>query len=144
MSTKAMTPTDAAASGLQDRQAMLSRPRLLLLAGSGLLFAIPLMLFQPAAYWAGDLELFRLLRGMGMLKIALAALALAVVWWRLGRPVPARLQAVLLGGVWMLSLSAGLIWQLHAVLPASGLFHVATLALLIAAWRDMEPRLARR
>lgn len=144
MLTKVMTPMHAPASGLAQRASMLSRPRLALVAGSALLFAIPMLWLQPAAYWAGDLELFRLLRGMGTLKVVLAALALAVVWWRLGRPVPARLQAVFVGGVWALSMAAGLIWQLHAVLPASGLFHAATLALLVAAWHDMEPRLAQR
>lgn len=126
------------------RQFLFSQQRILLLVGSGLLFVVPLMLFKPAAYWASDPELFRLLRGMGILKIVLAVLALAVVWWRLGRPVLARLQAVFVGGVWALSLAAGLIWQLHAVLPASGLFHVATIALLIAAWRDTGPRVGQR
>ena len=133
-----------ATAGRLDRQAVFSRARLLLVAGSGLLFAIPLLVLQPAALWTTDVELFRLLRGMGSLKILLAVIALTVIWWRLGRPVPAGLQAVLIGGVWALSLAAGLIWQMHLVLPASGLFHAATFVLLVAAWRDMPPvRLAR-
>lgn len=120
------------------------RQRLLLLAGCTLLFSAPLLLFELAAYWADDPELFRLLRGMGVLKIVMALVALAVVFWRLGADVQPRLQAVYLGGVWGLSLAAGMIWQLHWILPASGLFHCATIVLLLAAWRDMEPRRAKR
>ncbi len=144
MLTDTKTRLAAGVRWLPHQWSSLGRQRLLLLIGSGVLFAAPLLLFQPAAYWAGDPELFRLLRGMGVLKIAIAVLALAVLWWRLGRPVRPRLQAVFLGGVWLLSLGAGLIWQLTLILPASGLFHCATLALLVAAWRDVEPRLAHR
>lgn len=129
---------------LAQRQSIPSRQRVLLVTVSLLLFAVPLLVFDLAAYWADDPELFRLLRGMGVLKIALAVAALAVVFWRLGGVVQPRLRAVYLGGVWALSLAAGMIWQLHWILPASGLFHGATIALLIAAWRDMEPHLPSR
>lgn len=139
-----MTRTAAAHEALPSGQPLVSQRRLLLLLGSALLFAAPLMLFAPAAYWADDPELFRLLRGIGILKIVLAVLALAVVWWRLGWQLSPRLQAVFVGGVWTLSLAAGSIWQLTLILPASALFHVATLALLVGAWRELEPRLAQR
>jgi len=122
------------------RVTTLSRQRVLLLIGSGLLLATPLALLAPGAHWAQDPELFRLLRGMGTLKFLLAAVAFAVVWWRLGRPVTPGLRAIYVGGVCTLALATGLIWQLNLVLPASGLFHLATLALLVAAWRDIEPR----
>lgn len=120
-------------------QRVVSPQRISLLLGSAVLLAIPLMLFEPPAYWADDPELFRLLRGMGMLKLVLAAIAFAASWWRLGAQPGVHLQTAYVGGVWALSLAAGLIWQLHWVIPASALFHGGTLALLFAAWRDMEP-----
>lgn len=114
--------------------------RVLLLAGSSLLFAAPLALVEPAAHWARDPELFGLLRGMGGIKALLAVLACAAVWWRLGRTAPSRsIGATYVGGVWVLALAAGLIWQLNAIVAASVLFHAATLTLLITAWRDIEP-----
>ncbi len=125
-------------------QPVINLQRLLLLAGSGVLMAGPLVLLEPAAYWAKDLELFRLLRGMAVLKLVLVAIAFAAVWWRLGGQPRVNLKYAYTGGVWALSLAAGLIWQLELVIPASALFHGATLTLLIAAWRDMEPRLDAR
>ena len=122
-----------------------SRPRTLLVTGTALLLAAPLALLQPAAHWAGDPELFRLLRGMTGIKAVLAVLAFAVVWWRLGRPaVSARSAATYVGGVWALALATGLIWQLTAIPAASLLFHAAIIALLVTAWRDVEPGSARR
>ena len=114
------------------------RPRTLLLAGSALLLAAPLAFVEPAAGWADDPELFRLLRGMAVLKGILAALAFAAVWWRLGRTLGAHLTATYVGSVCVMALATGLIWQLTALPAASALFHGATIALLVAAWRDIE------
>ena len=144
MTTKAIDRNEAAAVSLRGTWLSINQPRLGLVLGAILLFAASALMLQPAAHWANDPELFRLLRGMGMIKIALAAIGLALVWWRLASPLTASLTAVYVGGVWALSLTAGLIWQLTLILPASGLFHCATLALLAAAWRDMEPRRAHR
>lgn len=116
------------------------RRRSLLLVGSCLLLAAPLAFLVPAAHWSNDPELFRLLRGMATIKLVMAVVALALVWWRLGRPVAPGLGAVYVGGVCTLALATGLIWQLNAVLPASALFHSATFALLLAAWRDIESK----
>lgn len=121
-----------------------ARPRLWLLAGSALLLAAPLALLAPAAHWASDPELFRLLRGMAAIKALLAVLAFAAVWWRLGRGLTPRFAASYVGGVWGLAFAAGLIWQLTAVPLASGLFHCATILLLITAWRDAGPAFERR
>jgi hypothetical protein len=76
---------------------------------------------------------------MAMLKLVLAAIGFAAAWWQLGGQPSVHLQTAYVGGVWSLSLAAGLIWQFQWVIPASALFHAATLALLFAAWRDMEP-----
>lgn len=126
------------------RQVGCVRRRAWLLGGSLLLLAAPLTLSAPAAHWAGDPELFRLLRGMAAIKGLLAVLAFAAVWWRLGRDATPRLAATYVGAVWVLALAAGLIWQLTAVAAASGLFHCATILLLVAAWRDAGPVFERR
>lgn len=124
--------------------AMTSRRRALLVIGSAVLLAAALLAFEPAAYWARDPELYRLLRGMAVLKAGLAALALSAVWWRLGRvSVRRSFAATYTATVWALALASGLIWQLTAIMVASALFHVATIVLLVAAWRDVAPGSAR-
>lgn len=125
------------------RDAVRIRRRALLLVGSVLLAAAPLALFEPAAYWGSAPELFTLLRGMGGIKAGLAALALAIVYWRLGRTATPRFAAITIGSVWVLALATGLIWELTAALSASALFHAATIVLLLAAWRESGPILTR-
>ena len=115
-----------------------TRRRTLLLMGSALLLAAPLALFEPGAHWADDPELFRLLRGMAGLKGVMVIIAFTAVWWRLGRGLTPRLASTYVGGVWAVALATGLIWQLTAVPAASALFHGAIIALLVAAWRDIE------
>ena len=131
LQAQARTPAGGRAAGR-------TRLRALLLTGSALLLAAPLAFVEPAAGWADDPELFRLLRGMAVLKGVLAALAFAAVWWRLGRTLSARLTAIYVGSVCIMALATGLIWQLTALPAASALFHCATIALLVAAWRDVE------
>jgi len=117
-----------------------ARLHLMLLLGSAMLLVAPLAMFEPAAHWADDAELFTLLRGMACIKGMLALLAFIAVWWRFGQPLTARLAKTYIVGVWALALASGLIWQLTFIVAASGLFHLATIALLVAAWRDIEPR----
>ncbi len=117
-----------------------ARQHLMLLLGSAMLLVAPLAMFEPAAHWADDAELFILLRGMACIKGMLALLALIAVWWRLGQPLKARLAKTYIVGLWALALASGLIWQLTFIVAASGLFHLATIALLVAAWRVIEPR----
>lgn len=120
------------------------RTRQALVAGSAVLLAAPLLLVAPAAHWAGDADLLLLMRGMAGIKSALALSALGLVAWRLGQPelYGARIVSYV-GGVWALCLATGLIWQLTAIVPASMLFHAATITLLVTAWRDTAPRSAR-
>lgn len=125
-------------------QATPNRTRPALLAGSAVLLAAPLLLVAPAAHWAGDADLLLLMRGMAGIKSALALAALGLVAWRLGKPELSRARiASYVGGVWALALATGLIWQLTAIVPASMLFHAATLTLLVTAWRDTTPLSAR-
>ena len=121
-----------------------SSARRRLVIGSVLLFALPLIVLETAGHWSGDAELFTLLRGMAAIKAALALLALTAAAWRLGQgSAPRAITASYVGGVWAMALAAGLIWQLTAIVAASALFHAATIALLVTAWRDMEPLSAR-
>jgi len=99
MLTEAKSDPSAEIRLLAQPQILSRRQRVLLLAGSALLFSTPLLLFELAAFWADDPELFRLLRGMGILKIAMAVAALAVVFWRLGGSVQPHLRLIYLGGV---------------------------------------------
>jgi hypothetical protein len=122
-----------------------ARLQLLLVLGSSILLLTALAMFEPAAHWADDAELFVLLRGMASIKGLLAVLAFSAVWWRLGRSLSPRLAPRLaqtyIAGVWALALASGLIWQLTFIVAASGLFHLASMALLVATWRDAGPRL---
>ncbi len=110
--------------------------RALLLVGSAALALAVLHGVRPGATLEADPALARLLRGMALIKAALVLAGMAVVGWRLGRPVSVRYAAVYLGGLWTLVVAVTLIWQLTAVGAAAALFHVATLGLFLAAWRD--------
>jgi len=135
---EALTMPAAATSSRLQRPA---RQCVMLMLGSSILLLVPLLMFEPAAHWADEAELFILLRGMACIKGLLAALAFSAVWWRLRQTPTSRLAQTYIGGVWAMALAAGLIWQLTFIVAASGLFHCATIALLIAAWRDGGLRL---
>jgi hypothetical protein len=97
-----------------------------------------------AAYWVGeparvvqvDPGLAPLLRGMALIKAAIALGAVALLLWRFGWPVgkPAALayvvSAALMAGATML------IWQLTFIPLAAALFHIGALAMLLVGWRD--------
>jgi len=104
--------------------------------GALLALAAPLLWFEPAAGWGEDLELFRLLRGMALLKGLLAIVALSVVAWRLGQPTTDGQRVCYIGGVWAMMIAAALVWSLTAIPIASVLFHGALFTLLWTAWRD--------
>lgn len=131
------TPVAATSDPLQRP----ARQRVLLILGSNALLLAPLLMFEPAAHWADEAELLTLLRGMACIKGLLAVLAFSAVWWRLGQTPTSRLAQTYIGGVWAMALATGLIWQLTLIVVASVIFHCATVALLIAAWRDVGFRL---
>jgi hypothetical protein len=120
-------------AGARSRSARL---RLILLFSSLALFAAPVALLEPSLSWADDPELFRLLRGMAVLKGLMALAGLALVGWRVGRAIEARMAMAYILGACGLALASGLIWELQVIPVASTLFHGAILALLITAWRD--------
>jgi hypothetical protein len=109
---------------------------LALLVGAVALAAAPILALEPAVHWSSDPELFRLLRGMAVLKGVMALAGLAVVAWRLRRTISSRMAGSYIAGAWALALASGLIWELQVIPLASTLFHSAVLALLVTAWRD--------
>ena len=83
-----------------------------------------------------DLALARLLRGMALIKGAMAVAAVAAVLWRFGRPVSAPAAAGYLLGSWVVVGSTMLIWQLSWIPAAAVLFHAAGLSMLLVSWRE--------
>lgn len=116
--------------------------RVALALGSLGAVGVALWLGDPRPSLAADADLARLLRGMALLKAALVVPALGLLWWRFGRPVSPLVSAVYVPGAWLLAGASALIWQLTWLPLAAATFHVAGLAVLLAAWRDDLPLLA--
>lgn len=110
--------------------------RLLLFAGLAVTVPGAFVIGSAAGAHAGDAELALLLRFMGVIKLAMAATAAALVSWRLGAPLAARLRPVAIGAVWCLAAGAVLITCLAYLVPAAALFHAGLLALLVLAVRE--------
>jgi hypothetical protein len=127
-------PRVPGAAPRQERRSRQSRIQLLFV--SLVLTATIVALLEPAPQWGRDVELAQLLRGMGAIKALLTLGALAAIWWRLGRPVSRPQASAYLVGGWSLVLANALIWELTAIGAASALYHMATLGLLVLAWRD--------
>ncbi len=91
---------------------------------------------DPAHYLHADPALARLLRAMAIIKGMIAIAAAGAVFWRLGRPVSMATAASYLLGIWVISGSSMLIWQLSYIVAAAVLFHVAAVTLLVVSWRE--------
>jgi hypothetical protein len=113
---------------------------MLLLAGCALAALVAYVVADPTAMQAADPELALLLRGMALIKAALVAAGLAVLWWRFGWPLSSGLAAGYLAGAWLAAGTAMMIWQLTCIAHAAVLFHVGEVALLVLAWRDYRDR----
>ncbi len=90
----------------------------------------------PTAIAGVEPELVFLLRGMAVLKAGLALAAVALSFWRLGRPVSTRAAAGYVVGVSSLVAASVLIWFLSFIAAAAIVFHVGALGLLMLAWRE--------
>lgn len=93
---------------------------------------------NPAPYLSADLELGHLLQVMALIKAGIVFAAIALLWWRFKRPVPAHLAAVYLVATWLAAGASMLIWQLTATPFAAITFHAGGLAFLVATWRDYQ------
>lgn len=127
------------AVGPSARPGFVSKPALLraaLLLGCIASVALAASLGRPEHLLASDLELARLLRGMAIIKSAIVLAGIALLLWRFGRPLSARMAGVYLAGAWLSAGASMLVWQLTLIPLAAGLFHMGELSLLMAAWRD--------
>lgn len=114
-------------------------PRVALFAGlvAGVLAAPLLARGQPAA--VEDPELAVLLRFMGYVKLLLAAVVSAGVWWRAGKPFASPVVAVAYAGASaVLVMAAVLIVLLSQVGQAAAVYHGAAFILLVLLLQDRE------
>jgi hypothetical protein len=94
---------------------------------------------QPAPYLQADPGLAQLMRGMALIKAAIALGAVALLLWRFGWPtgklaaLAYAISAALMAGATML------IWQLSFIPLAAALFHIGALVMLLVGWRDQGP-----
>jgi hypothetical protein len=115
-----------------------TRARIALFGGCAVAALAGLALGDRAPRMAADPEVAFLLRGMAAIKVALVLCAIALIAWRLRRPVSPRFAAVYVGGAAVMAGATALIWQLTALPVAAVAFHVAEISLLVAAWRDLR------
>ena len=88
-----------------------------------------------AMHQAGP-ELVRLLRGMAIIKMLMAALVSSVLLWRLAGPAPRFwLAAYAVAGAAMAT-GPGLIWCMAHVAVGAALLHGGMLATVLLLWRD--------
>ena len=134
--TAVWTPLGGPHKGATLPAATVTRWRIALL-GSGLAAAsLGVFSGDPDLLLQSDPELARLLRGMALIKAALALAALAVIWWRYARPLSSGLGTVYLAGVTSMVFAAATVWQLSHLAFASILFHAGIFMLLGAAYLD--------
>ncbi len=126
-----------ASSGVPRRSA--TTRRLWLVGGCIAATALALRLADPTAPSRFEPDLVTLLRGMAAIKTLLVAAAMALLAWRLGRPVTTRIATAYVTGASFVAGATAMIWQLSSIVPASAVFHAGLLTLLVAAWRDEAP-----
>jgi len=146
---KIMTATfSRAASGHPVRHGAGSRPRatspaaarlcliLTAAAGAGAGLVVTGQGATAHAIAAAGPDLTRLLRAMALIKMLLAGLAGAALYWRLGGPIGlARLAAYAAAGGAMAA-GPGLIWDMCHVGAGALLLHGGLLATILLLWRD--------
>lgn len=110
--------------------------RAMLLAGCALAVALAASLGDPASYLVADPQLARLLRGMALIKGAIALAAAGALWWRLKWPISGRMAAAYLAGGSLLAGASMMVWQLTMIPLAAIGFHAVEISLLCVAWRD--------
>ena len=119
-------------------------PRTLLLAATFLAAGAVLATYDPTAKASVEADLARVLQFMAALKLAFAACALGVSWWRLARPAEGwRGIAYVVGPP--LSLGGGLLMLslAHPGLAAIGV-HAGLAAVIAAALTDTDFFAGRR
>lgn len=88
-----------------------------------------------AARRAGP-ELTRLLRMMALVKLGIAAGALALIVWRMRQPITTRYAVGYAACAALMAAAPGLIWGIGTVIAGALLFHAGLALLLVLGWRD--------
>jgi hypothetical protein len=91
---------------------------------------------DPIAHLRADPDLSHLLRGMAVIKAALAVLAIAVLSWRFARPIPPATAVAYVIGAWLMAAASMIVWRLSFIGVGALAFHTGELTLLIVAWRE--------
>ena len=91
---------------------------------------------------SADPSFIRLMRGMTMLKMTMAACATAAVLWRLRSPAPLRWFAAYGLACAVMWTGPGLIWDMAYIRTGALALHGGLLAALVLIWRD--PAVANR
>jgi len=128
-------PVEPASDGWTSAQTSLTM-RMVLLVGCATSVALAVAVGDPSPYLTADLELARLLRGMAVLKALMVAAGLGAIGWRMGNPMERRTAALYVVGASAVAGATALIWQLTWLGPASLVFHVGGILLLLVAFAD--------
>ena len=110
--------------------------RCALLGGAVAAVAVAALFGDPAAHLRADPDLSRLLRGMAVIKAALALGALAVLSWRFARPIAPATAMAYVVGAWLMAAASMIVWRLSFIGLGALAFHSGELTLLIVAWRE--------
>jgi hypothetical protein len=89
-----------------------------------------------AASLQGQQELMTLLRFMAAIKMGIALLSTALVWWRIGSWTGAWLVPAGIVACTLMALAPGIIWSGANVAIGAALFHAGFLTILMCAWID--------
>ncbi|MEP7065062.1 MAG: hypothetical protein ABI889_03415 [Gemmatimonadota bacterium] len=117
--------------------------RVALIAGSAIAATAVVLVAHPSA--PVDADLARLLRLMATLKIAMLAGALAVLEWRMRRPLRTSLALGYVALSWIAAGAVTSLWMLASIGASAVVLHVAgaVLVILACADRDFIPAPAR-
>ncbi len=94
------------------------------------------LLGRPNPAITADPELAFVLRGMAMIKLAIAALAIALVWWRAAAPAAASRFLAYTACTALLAAAATLVLELAVIAATSVVFHATLITLGLLALND--------
>lgn len=110
--------------------------RCALFGGAMVAVALAATFGDPAAHLRADPDLSHLLRGMAVIKAALALGALAALSWRFARPIQPATAIAYFVGAWLMAAASMIVWRLSFIGLGALAFHSGELTLLVVAWRE--------
>lgn len=138
------TPSTAVLDPATGRSGEILRLRMALGIGAAVAVFAGSLVGDPAAALRADPALGHLLRGMAVIKGALALGAIAALWWRFGRPIEVGLARAYSWSAWFMAGAAMVVWQLAHVGVGALAFHGGELTLLTLAWFEHRAEVQRR